>query len=338
MATARKRGDSWRVQVYIGRDEYGKRKYSSVTASTKKEAERLAASVRINNHLKEDFTFIEASKHYIESRRNTLSPSTISGYEKIVRNHIGKIKNIRLSRITNDDIQRQLDDLAAGHSPKTVENARAFISSVLKNFAPELQLRLATPAKEKKERRIPSDDELQRILKSATDDFMRIAIELAAFGGLRESEVSGLYPDCVHEDCISIRRVMVETSGGNVLKETPKSFAGFRDVPIPIRLLGQLQQIDRSADQPLIPYTPKQIRSRFETIRKKADCENISFHSLRHYFATYCHAQGLPDKSIARIGGWENVSTLQKIYEHSTRQREDDLASIINAHFEKMQP
>ena len=44
MASAKKLpSGNWRVSLYIGLDEKGKRKYKSFTADTKKEAEFLAA-------------------------------------------------------------------------------------------------------------------------------------------------------------------------------------------------------------------------------------------------------------------------------------------------------
>ena len=40
------------------------------------------------------------------------------------------------------------------------------------------------------------------------------------------------------------------------------------------------------------------------------------FHDLRHYGATFLHAQGIPDKYIMQRGGWTSISTLQNIYTH----------------------
>lgn len=336
MAKAKKRGSSYRVQVYVGKDENGKQIKRSVTAPTKREAERIAANIRIDNHNREDPTFSEAAKGYIDSRANILSPSTVAGYEKIIRNHISIIKNIRLSRISNDDIQRQIDLLAADHAPKTVDNARAFIVSVLKYSAPDIRIKLTSSPKEKKEKTIPTDKQLHKLLECAEDPFMKLAIQLAAFGSLRESEVSGLFRDCVFDDYITIKRVMIEKPGGGfVIKNHPKSYAGYRDIYLPADIIAALQLTEEG---PIIPYNPRQIRQRFETIRKKADCYSITFHSLRHYFATFLHSNGLPDKTIAKIGGWENVETLQRIYQHSTKQKEEAAAALIADHFKNISP
>ena len=337
MAIPKKRGDKYRVRVFVGADKHGKKIYRSVTANTKREAEKLAAQIRIEYEYREDITFGEAVERYINAKANTLSPSTIGGYETIQRNYIDKIKDLRLSRINSEDIQLQLDAIAENHSAKTVNNARALFVPVIKMFIPSMPLRLTTPAKEKKQRVIPTDEELQRLLENCQDPIMRLCMMLAAFCSLRESEVSGLMPDCVKEDYISIRRVMVQGPDNKwVMKDHPKSFAGYREIIPPPEVMELLKNQIRAKDEPIIPYTPQQIRARFETIRKKAGCEGITFHALRHYFATYCHSQNIPDKTIAKIGGWESIETLQRIYQHSTPQRENELSVLMAKHFKEM--
>ena len=157
MATARKRGDKYRVRIYVGKDENGKGIYRSITANTKREAERLAAQVRIDNTYREDITFGEAMRRYIQAKTNVLSPSTISGYEDIRRNYTGLIGNIRMSLLTNEDLQRQINDIASGRSPKTVSNANGLFSAVLKMFNPSFKMDTRVPSKIKKKVQIPTD-------------------------------------------------------------------------------------------------------------------------------------------------------------------------------------
>ena len=42
------------------------------------------------------------------------------------------------------------------------------------------------------------------------------------------------------------------------------------------------------------------------------------------------HAQGVPDKVICKIGGWEDVGTLQRIYQHTTQEKMEEAGQIIN--------
>ncbi len=82
MAKAKKLpSGNWRCLVYIGKDQDGKRKYESVTAPTKKEAEYKAAEIRLHceshNTRTENLTLSEGIDKYIASKENILSPSTI---------------------------------------------------------------------------------------------------------------------------------------------------------------------------------------------------------------------------------------------------------------------
>ena len=58
MAIPKKRGDKYRVRVFVGADKHGKKIYRSVTANTKREAEKLAAQIRIEYEYREDITFV----------------------------------------------------------------------------------------------------------------------------------------------------------------------------------------------------------------------------------------------------------------------------------------
>lgn len=66
------------------------------------------------------------------------------------------------------------------------------------------------------------------------------------------------------------------------------------------------------------------IDSSFNKLVKNSNVPKFSFHKLRHYFASELHAQGLPDKEIARIGGWETLDTLHNIYQHSMRDKQKE--------------
>lgn len=70
--------------------------------------------------------------------------------------------------------------------------------------------------------------------------------------------------------------------------------------------------------------TPAMIDSSFNKLVKNSNVPKFSFHKLRHYFASELHAQGLPDKEIARIGGWETLDTLHNFYQHSMRDKQKE--------------
>ena len=74
-------------------------------------------------------------------------------------------------------------------------------------------------------------------------------------------------------------------------------------------------------------------------VRKKADIPLFSFHKLRHYFASELHARGIPDKYIAEVGGWETVEMLQRIYQHTLRDKQEEISqkivNVFDSNFKK---
>ena len=84
MSDAKKQSNGkWRNQLYVGRDENGKRIYESFTADTKKEANALAAArareLEMHGRKQQkpcELTVGEAIDKYIEDRDAVLQPKT----------------------------------------------------------------------------------------------------------------------------------------------------------------------------------------------------------------------------------------------------------------------
>lgn len=326
MAKAKKLpSGSWRIRLYDGM-ENGKARYVSLTADTKKAVELMAAEYNLRKMRTvtgdpDDLTFDQAAQRYINSKDIVLSPNTITGYHVIMRNYLDLLRSKGIHSITNEDIQNQINVLSRDHSPKTVKNASGFISSVMKMYRKDFSMNIKIPAKEKIEVHIPNDDDIKKLLTAAEGTDVEIAIMLAAFGSLRRSEIAALMEDCVYQDHISIRRTFARTHDNQyVIKNHPKSYAGFRDVYLPEEVMTKLK--DRFKDHPKVPLfpNPDSLSGKYRRLVQKADIEHITFHALRHYFATFLHASGVPDQYIAKIGGWEDVSTLQRIYQHTTKE------------------
>lgn len=341
MATARKQASGmWKVRVYHYQDENGKQHYKSFTGRTKKEAEQKALAFTASTNQIKDITFGEAVHRYIESKYNVLSPSTISGYQMIERNYFGLIKNTKLSKLTNELLQRQLDAVAADHAPKTVKNVRGLITSTLKMFPVPFIIDIKGSAKEKVITAIPTEDDIQKILSAASGEEIEIAILLAAFGSLRRGEVCALCPDCIHNTYITVRRAIVMKPDRTwELRSRPKTFAGYRDVPLPADIIAKLKKaaFGKKKTEPIITYTPNGLYKAFCRITKKAGVYPYKFHSLRHYFATFSHAIGIPDQYIMEIGGWDDIGTLAKIYRHTMDSQKSIAADKISKYYSEIQ-
>lgn len=318
MATAKKLpSGSWRVQLYIGKDDYGKRQYKSFTADTKKEAEFLAAQYNVDNSYKSDskLTFEQAAKRYIESKRNILSPSTIRGYYAVLRNYCGKIIALPVSKINQETVQLTINLVASKHSAKTCRNVHGFISAILTVYAPNIHLNTTLPQKKKSEIYVPDEREITDIYQKAKGTINEIPIFLAAECGLRASEISALRVENISNNHILIEEARVLGDDGEEHIKPPKSHSGYRKVPINIEVCEYLR--NSAVDGRVCPRKAVNICNNWDKFRSKQGInENLNFHALRHHYASKCILLGIPQKYISELMGHNSTDMIEKVYQH----------------------
>lgn len=328
MAKAKKlKSGNWRVLIYEYTDENKKRHYKSITAPTKKEAEYQAAEyalTRKNNASYEDLTLKEAYERYISSKSAVLSPSTIAGYERLKKNHFQQLMPMKLSKITTKHIQTAVNEMSASHSPKTVRNAHGLLHSVIKSYRPNFDFNTTLPQNIKPQYTIPTTSDIMALLENA-DDKIRVPILLASQGGLRRSEICALTIDDFTDLGVNINKAVVYDKNGNAKIKTTKTIAGTRFVPLPQSV------IEEARNWKYFGISPAALHGQFNRLINKTEVNHFSFHKLRHYFASELHAQGIPDKYIAEIGGWETIEILQKIYQHTLKDKQEYISEkVIN--------
>lgn len=326
MAKAKKLpSGNWRVLVYDYTDTKGKRHYHSITATTKKQAEYEAAQYALNrqsNVTYSDLTLSEAYARYIDSKSNVLSPSTVREYTLSMYRDFQQLMPMKLSKLTAEIIQTAVNEASAKYAPKTVRNKHGLLHSVLRAYRPDLVLTTHLPQKKKPEYTIPTTAEIQMLLEHA-DDRVRVPILLASSGGLRRSEICALTPADFNNFGVNINKAMVKSKNGSFVIKQPKTSAGYRFVPLPKTI------IEEALKWQLFGIKPYTIQKHFSRLVKKLDIPHTTFHKLRHYFASELHAQGIPDQYIAQIGGWESVEILHQIYQHTLRDKEEEMSNKI---------
>ena len=115
---------------------------------TQKEAvQAMAAELDKIQERRRNMTFEAAAREYIESKRNVLSPSTIRGYDSIIKCISPSFLDKNIHDLTALDIQTEINKLSKNRSPKTIRNHHGFISAVLGTFYPNLKLNTTLPQK-----------------------------------------------------------------------------------------------------------------------------------------------------------------------------------------------
>ena len=322
MAKAKKLpSGNWRVQVY----DKNTGKYKSFTAPTKKEAEYKAAEFSLHANQEnsyENITLREAYQRYIKSKSAVLSPSTLKEYVRASRQDYPQMMPMKLSKITPVLVQTAINEMAITHSPKTVRNRHGLLHSVLKAYYPQLTLTTRLPQKKKAEVTIPTTDEINLLLENASQ-VLRVPILLASSGGLRRSEICALTPEDFSDFGVTINKAKVIDVKNSMVVKAPKTEAGYRFTPLPPNVIAEALKWQHFG------LSPSALSCAFDKLVKKLPIPHITIHKLRHYWASELHAQGVPDKYIAKYGGWETVEMLQKIYQHTLRDKEDEISGKI---------
>lgn len=261
--------------------------------------------------------FACAAEQYIESKRNVLSPSTIRGYDAIVRNTSKSFLTENIYDITALDVQREINLLAKNHSPKTVRNHHGFISAVLGTFNPNLKLTTTLPQKVKNEPYIPSSEDIKRILDRAKGTRYEIPIILACYG-MRRSEICALTPDDIDGDVVTINKALVQSENKEWIVKQTKTTESTRKIIIPVEIANKIK------DQGYV-YNgyPDRISDYLSETQAKLGMQKFSLHKLRHYFASQMSAIGIPEADIMRMGGWETDHVMKSVYRHSMMEKNE---------------
>ena len=335
MATARKLpSGSWRVQLYTGKDENGKRQYKSFTSPTKKEAQAAAALFSVQKQKKQEsgLTVAESISEYIKNHSNILSPATIRKYESMRKNCYGPIEDKPISELSSMDIQTFINALSVDHKPKTVSCIAGLLTAALKESDPERNFVFKRPSPRKSNITIPTETQVKILIDEAGSPHNECAFLLGAALGLRRSEISAITWDDIDGNILHIRSALVQDKDGNWIAKSTKTDAGTRDLELPDYLKERLLALKPENAKPedhVIPITPNAITKAFNRAKKRAGI-SCRFHDLRHYNASVMLALGVPDKYAMQRMGHATPNMLKNVYQHIMDEKEKEVAAMVN--------
>lgn len=333
MATARRLpSGSWRVQVYAGRDAAGKRIYQSFTAPTKKEAEYVAAEyiLKTKSHATPNFTVGEAFDDYITSRKNILSPATIQGYNKIRNNNLQYLMNIKINKITQQDIQMAVNKDAERLSAKTIYNAHGLLSAVLKVYRPNFMVKTSMPQQKRLLKELIDPADIVRIIKGTE---IELPVLLAMWLSFSMSEIRGIKKDDIKNGIVTLNRSVVDIDGKPVIKEDMKEEARTRKHRLPEYIMQLIGAVDGDY---IVPLSGQAIYKRWSRLLEKHELPHITFHDLRHVNASVMLLLNIPDKYAMERGGWKTDKTMKKVYQNTFSTERIAVDSKVNNYFESI--
>lgn len=303
------------------------------TASTAKEAIRLANEWKyLQKAPTQDMTVEKAIEAYIDSIRDIRSPSTIAGYEKIKRNQFQSMMKIKLSKLTQADVNIAVnEERKKGLSAKTISNAHGLLSAVLHVYYPDLILNTRLPQQKKKHKILASSPiEIYAAIRGSD---IELPVLLAMCLSLSMSEIRGLKKTDIENGILHVQRSKVYVNRKQILKEEMKEENRDRYLAVP-NFIKPL--IDEVKTEYLTELSGQAIYKRFVVLIEKAGLPHMTFHDLRHVNASVMHLLGVPDKYAMERGGWKTDHTMKSVYQNTFSEERQKFDAIIDSFFENV--
>jgi integrase len=275
---------------------------------------------------KRELTLKQAHELYEKTVKPTLKPSTVIGYKKNLRAYL-------LPRF-GDWLLRDIDRAALisfdqelareGLSPATRNNIVMPLRTIVWN-AIELgnhEGRPDFPKLSKVQSKVyepPSAADVAALL-AAADAHAKVAFGLAAYAGLRASEVIGLRWVNVN---LETNLLFVREAMTHGIVVTPKS-GHQRAIPIAPPLRNILEGAKKGSRAQYVapsgkgvPWTHGGLRHAFDRAVERAKLPHTRLHDLRHFFITECFTGGAGGPTVQKLAGHCNLSVTQR-YAHTT--------------------
>jgi len=311
---------SWNVRMRLGGENY------SITRLTKTECRNAAIETKAlykNGKLRkekpvEEKTIEKIIDDYINSRRKTLSPSTIAGYKSVKKNAFQPYLKKKPSEIkcwqdlVDDEIKKKLN-------AKTIRNRWSLLESALK-YSNVPVPNVSLPQTIKAIRPWLDDAQIKIFCDAIRGNEFEIPM-LLALHSLRRSEIFGLDWESVDlkNGIIHVNGSVVQDESGKMVhKRENKTTDSKRDVPIMHPRLKELLEAVPKKDRKGKIYTKPRnyLWKEINSICKANNLPQIGVHGLRHSYASIAVHVGLNPHEAAIIGGWRDIHTMQRIYTH----------------------
>lgn len=331
---------SWNVQVFVGYDQNGKKIRKSFTAPTKKEAEYLAASFKAHHQeVTRDssaMTLSEAIDKYIEFKGATLSPSTIRGYNYIKKKAFPSIMNIKINKLTAHKVQAAVNKEIGTKKPKTIKNEIVLIRTVVKMYAPSVNLSdISLPQPKKYIAQELSLEQVKLLLSEIVKDEQAIPLLIAMCLGLRISEITALRWSDYDTDnmVLSVDKAIVRDITNAMVQKGTKTEESERTIVVPPFLHKLMVRNAQKPSDHIMTKSQSAVREHLRKICDNVGIPHLRVHDLRHINASVMLYLNIPAKYAMERGGWSDIKTMDKIYQFTFKDQKRVVDDRINDFF-----
>lgn len=341
----------YRKRIRIGYTDRGNPKYKSIYGRTIRELEENIAEF---HHAKsqgliiknEKITLAEWAKKWLKTYKSKVSQNTFVMYQNVVENHICQsgvsymkmidIRSIHLQEFINQEIIKGENICnKVGLTLKQIFEQAVENNLILKNPMKKVDV----PKQPKKEKRILTPAEEKAIKNIDIDLKYKLFLYIGLYTGLRRGEILALsvFDIDLKKRKLRVNKTLIFDDWKGKIKNSPKTNAGNRNVPIPQPLYALFKQfLPNLRSEYLFTMKNGNLISKssyakfWKRIQKTVDeyiqnstdtrfqPSNINFtaHILRHTYATYLYYAGVDIKTASKWLGHSSISTTLDIYTH----------------------
>ena len=282
----------------------------------------LALAEKIQDEGIKNGSFYKYAREYIQNKQGVVSPATIRTYNTKLEQLSEGFKNENIYEIDSNKVQCEISLFALNHAPKTTKTLYGFISSVMTAYRPSLKLKVTLPQTIVRETYEPRNEDIKRLLERAENTPYSVPFQLGILG-CRRGEICAAAIEDLDGNNLWIHRAKVY-NGKWTIKESPKTDASNRIIPLPESLANQIRQ-----QGCIFNGHPNALNKAIHRYQKDLGIPEFKFHALRSYFASYAHSLGIPDADIMAIGGWETDHIMKKVYRKSMEESKKHSMDII---------
>ena len=358
------------VSMELGRDENGKRikQYRTfpTLAAARNGLRDFHAGLERERELERKLAPAQELdlSHWLEYWMDSIvrpnrAETTVYAYQKIIDNHIDPaLGTVPLKRLTPKMVQEYYTETqrANGLSSNTMRRHHDLLSSALRSAVRQDVIpaspmeRVEPPRVRTTESYFYNNQELKLLYQKIEGNILELAVKLAGSLGMRREEICGLKWENVdlQRHLVLIREARTAYGATIVQKET-KNRSSVRTLYLPdeVYLLLEQEQARQQQERCLrdleynptdhvildakgMPYSPNALSLAFTRFVKKNDLPRLTFHGLRHTFATIASCQGASLFDIGKALGHSTPATTGRIYTHLVDRTHEDLVLRVS--------
>ena len=285
------------------------------------------------------------------------SPNTVDGYNTCKGRIFATMDDIDARDLSPRCIQRWIDLLTnKGYSAKTIRSTYSVLSrccsiAVAWEILPTNPCHdVILPTNTRKSTRILSQSELATFINNLDTLPLdsKVLFELALFCSLRRGEVLAIEEKPI-SDRILIDKARYRSKDGIDFVKEPKTSSGKRYCSVPefvqndiadLRVYHEREKkrlgsawndskyLIKAEDG--TPLRPQAVNERLRRYVSHIGIDHITFHQLRHTYASIVASEGTDLVTLSRLMGHSNKSTTLNIYTHLFKDEIDTRRNIAN--------